>query len=191
MLNIVLFGPPGAGKGTQSEKLIEKYNFIHLSTGDLLRAEIAAGTSLGIQAKQNMDKGELVPDSVVIGMIGNKVKSNPDAKGFIFDGFPRTVAQAQALDSLLVENNTSITGMISLVVEQEELVTRLLKRGETSGRPDDKDENIIRNRISVYNKETTPVADFYKAQDKLNTIEGVGTINDIFENVCKSIDVLA
>lgn len=191
MLNIVLFGPPGAGKGTQSEKLIEKYNFIHLSTGDLLRAEIAAGTSLGIQAKQNMDKGELVPDSVVIGMIGNKVKSNPDAKGFIFDGFPRTVAQAEALDSLLTENNTSITGMISLVVEQEELVTRLLKRGETSGRPDDKDENIIRNRISVYNKETTPVADFYKAQDKLNIIEGVGSINDIFENVCKAIDVLA
>lgn len=191
MLNIVLFGPPGAGKGTQSEKLIEKYSFIHLSTGDLLRAEIKAGTALGIQAKQNMDKGELVPDSVVIGMIGNKVKSNPDAKGFIFDGFPRTVAQAEALDLLLTENNTSITGMIALEVEQEELVARLLKRGETSGRADDTNESIIRNRIAVYNKETTPVADFYKAQDKLSKIQGIGSIEDIFENICKSIDVLA
>ena len=190
MLNIVLFGPPGAGKGTQSEGLIEKYNFIHLSTGDLLRGEIAAGTALGIQAKQNMDKGELVPDSVVIGMIGNKVKSNAGAKGFIFDGFPRTVAQAQALDALLSENNTAISGMIALEVEENELATRLLKRGETSGRADDKDESIIRNRIAVYNKETMPVADFYKAQNKLTQIQGIGSIDEIFGNICKAVDSL-
>ncbi len=190
MLNIVLFGPPGAGKGTQSEYIIEKYGFIHLSTGDLLRGEIAEGTALGIQAKQNMDKGELVPDSVVIGMIGNKVKANPEAKGFIFDGFPRTVAQAEALDTLLTDNNTAISGMISLEVGEEELVGRLLNRGETSGRADDKDESIIRNRIDVYNKTTTPVAAFYKAQDKLNTVEGVGSVEEIFGTISTVIDSL-
>ena len=188
MLNIVLFGPPGAGKGTQSEGLIEKYNFIHLSTGDLLRGEIAAGTALGIQAKQNMDKGELVPDSVVIGMIGNKVKSNAGAKGFIFDGFPRTVAQAEALDILLSENNTAISGMIALEVPKEELIKRLLNRGLTSGRADDQDEKKINNRIQVYNNETVPVAQFYEKQGKFNSINGVGSLDQIFADICKVID---
>src|SRR5690242_2759715 len=137
MLNLVLFGPPGAGKGTQSQKLIEKYQLVHLSTGDILRNEIANGTGLGLEAKKLMDQGVLVPDEVVIGMISNKLDANKDAKGFIFDGFPRTVAQAEALDELLESKSTSITGMIALDVDDEELQTRLLLRGKDSGRPDD------------------------------------------------------
>ncbi len=187
MQNIVLFGPPGAGKGTQSEYIIEKYGLLHLSTGDLLRAEIKEGTALGLQAKQNIDKGELVPDAVVIGMIENKVKSNPDAKGFIFDGFPRTVAQAEALDKLLVANNTAISGMVALEVEDEELVKRLLNRGKTSGRADDQDEATIQNRISVYNKETKPVADYYNAQGKFKSINGIGSIEEIFGRIVEAI----
>ena len=156
MLNIVLFGPPGAGKGTQSEKLIEKYQLVHLSTGDILRGEIAAGTELGLEAKKLMDEGALVPDEVVIGMISSKLDQNKGVKGFIFDGFPRTTAQAEALDSLLSEKSTSITTMLALEVDTEELTKRLLLRGKDSGRADDQNEEIIRNRISEYNNQTAP-----------------------------------
>ena len=183
MLNLVLFGPPGAGKGTQSQKLIEKYGLIHLSTGDILRGEITQGTKLGLEAKQLMDDGKLVPDEVVIGMISNKLDANTEAKGFIFDGFPRTVAQAAALDTLLDEKSTAISGMIALVVDDEELEKRLLERGKTSGRPDDANPEIIRKRINEYNSKTTPVAEFYKNQDKFTSINGVGSIDEIFTEI--------
>ncbi|ARK10466.1 adenylate kinase [Fibrella sp. ES10-3-2-2] len=187
MLNLVLFGPPGAGKGTQSEKLIQKYQLVHLSTGDILRSQIAAGTELGLHAKSLMDQGLLVPDEVVIGMIEAKLTENQDVTGFIFDGFPRTVKQAEALDTLLSQHGTSITTMVALVVDEEELIRRLLKRGETSGRPDDKNEATARRRVSVYNSETMPVADHYEKQGKYAAISGVGTIEDIFELVCQKI----
>ena len=188
MLNLVLFGPPGAGKGTQSQKLIEKYGLIHLSTGDILRGEITQGTTLGLEAKQLMDDGKLVPDEVVIGMISNKLDANTEAKGFIFDGFPRTVAQAAALDTLLDEKSTAISGMIALVVDDEELEKRLLERGKTSGRPDDANPEIIRKRINEYNSKTTPVAEFYKNQNKFTSINGIGTVDEIFGSICKVVD---
>lgn len=187
MLNLVLFGPPGAGKGTQSEKLIAKYNLIHLSTGDLLRSQIAAGTELGLRAKQLMDKGLLVPDEVVIGMIDHKLRENQSALGFIFDGFPRTVPQAEALDQLLAQYDTQITTMIALVVEDEELIRRLLKRGETSGRPDDQNDELIRRRVLEYNSKTKPVADYYDHQDKYTAIDGIGDIETIFDGICSEI----
>src|SRR5215204_2195473 len=158
MFNLILFGPPGSGKGTQSEKLIEKYGLIHLSTGDLLRKERADQTQLGLEAKRYMDQGQLVPDEVVIGMIGSALDSNPQAKGFLFDGFPRTSAQAEALDRLLELKHTSINKMIAMVVSEEELVSRLLKRGITSGRSDDNNEGVIRARIAEYHNKTAAVA---------------------------------
>lgn len=179
MLNIVLFGPPGAGKGTQSTFLVDSYNLVHLSTGDLLRGEIAAGTQLGLEAKSLMDRGDLVPDSVVIGMIRNKLNANLEAKGFIFDGFPRTIPQAEALDNVLSEVGTGITAMIALEVPEEELVARLLNRGKDSGRADDQNEQIIRNRIAEYNKKTAPVASFYSTQNKFKSVNGVGSIEEI------------
>ena len=187
MLNIVLFGPPGAGKGTQSEKLIEKYQLIHLSTGDLLRSEIAQQTELGMQAKLLMDKGELVPDAVVIGMIRSKLEHNQQAKGFIFDGFPRTAAQAEALDNLLSEKNTSISCMLALEVDNEELTKRLLLRGKDSGRADDQNEEIIRNRIKEYNNKTAPLKDFYSAQNKFYAVNGIGSIDEIFNALVHKI----
>jgi adenylate kinase len=190
MLNIVLFGPPGAGKGTQSQKLIDKYNLIHLSTGDLLRSEIADGTHLGLEAKKLMDNGLLVPDEVVIGMIENKVKEHRDAAGFIFDGFPRTVPQAQGLDKLLQNNDTEISCMIALKVDDEELTKRLLLRGKTSGRPDDQNEELIRKRVEEYNTKTRPVADYYAGQNKFCAVEGIGEIDEIFQALCKQIDSL-
>jgi adenylate kinase len=183
MINLVLFGPPGAGKGTQSEKIIRKYGLIHLSTGDLLRAEIAAGTTLGLEAKQLMDQGILVPDAVVIGMIENKIKENQTAPGFIFDGFPRTVAQAEALDTLLGKFNLSISNMIALEVNEEVLTNRLLERGKTSGRPDDQNEDLIRKRVQEYTEKTAPVANFYKAQNKFTGINGIGEIEAIFNEI--------
>lgn len=191
MLNLVLFGPPGAGKGTQSEKLIQRYNLVHLSTGDLLRSQIAAGTELGLRAKQLMDQGLLVPDEVVIGMIDYKLHENQQAAGFIFDGFPRTVPQAEALDSLLMRYDTQITTMVALVVKDEELIRRLLKRGETSGRSDDQDEITARRRVSVYNSETMPVADYYNQQEKYIAIDGIGEIAVIFETICQQIEAVA
>ena len=188
MLNLVLFGPPGAGKGTQSEKLINKYHLVHLSTGDLLRSQIAAGTELGLRAKQLMDQGLLVPDEVVIGMIDHKLRENQSAPGFIFDGFPRTVRQAEALDQLLSEYQTPITTMIALVVDSEELTRRLLIRGQSSGRPDDQNEELIRRRVNEYNDKTTPVADYYSRQGKLAAIDGIGEIDSIFQEICRQID---
>jgi adenylate kinase len=188
MLNLVLFGPPGAGKGTQSQKLIEKYGLIHLSTGDLLRGEISQGTELGLEAKKLMDDGKLVPDAVVIGMISHKLDANKDAKGFIFDGFPRTVAQADALDQLLGSKNAPITGMIALEVDDEELLRRLLLRGKDSGRPDDANPEVIRKRINEYNDKTAPVADFYKKQGKFKSYNGIGSIDEIFTRICAIIE---
>lgn len=187
MLNLVLFGPPGAGKGTQSEKLILKYNLVHLSTGDLLRSQIAAGTELGLRAKQLMDQGLLVPDEVVIGMIENKLQENQSAAGFIFDGFPRTVPQAEALDQLLAQHNTQITTMVALVVDDEELIRRLLLRGQTSGRPDDQNEELIRRRVKEYNDKTAPVAGYYNQQGKFAAIDGIGNIETIFDHICAEI----
>lgn len=179
MLNIVLFGPPGAGKGTQAKFLIRRFGLIHLSTGDLLRREIAGSTPLGMKAKSFMNKGELVPDSVVIGMIQNMLQTNTDAKGFIFDGFPRTVAQAEALDVLLNDNGTPVSGMLSLEVEKEELVSRLQNRGITSGRQDDQDVAVIENRISVYNEKTAPLKDYYASQHKYFSVNGMGSVDEI------------
>jgi adenylate kinase len=188
MLNIVLFGPPGCGKGTQSELLIAKYELVHLSTGDILRAEIANKTKLGLEAKAFMDKGELVPDEVVIGMIASKLDANKSAKGFIFDGFPRTTAQASALDKLLNERTIPVTCMLALEVEKEELMKRLLNRGLTSGRSDDQNPAIIENRINEYNNKTAPVIKFYSAQGKFRPINGMGTIDEIFGRLCGAIE---
>ena len=187
MLNLVLFGPPGAGKGTQSQNLIDKFGLIHLSTGDLLRGEIAQGTQLGLEAKKLMDEGKLVPDAVVIGMISNKLDANKDAKGFIFDGFPRTVIQAGALDNLLESKSSVITGMIALEVNDDELLRRLLLRGEKSGRPDDANEEIIRKRIKEYNEKTTAVAGFYQEQGKFESVNGIGSVEEIFTQICTII----
>ena len=188
MLNIVLFGPPGAGKGTQSQRLVERYGLIHLSTGDLLRAEIAAGTVLGLEAKKLMDQGVLVPDSVVIGMIESRLLTHQDAKGFIFDGFPRTVAQAEALDTLLNTHGAPVRCMLSLVVSEPELVARLLKRGADSGRADDSDESVIRTRVQEYESKTAPVAGHYHKQNKLREVNGVGAIEEIFQALCREVD---
>jgi adenylate kinase len=188
MFNLILFGPPGSGKGTQSEKIVEKFGLIHLSTGNLLRQEIADKTPLGLEAKNFMDKGQLVPDEVVIGMIDSSLVKHADAKGFLFDGFPRTVAQAEALDKLLVLKKTSISKVIALEVIEEELIKRLVKRGETSGRSDDTNEEVIRKRFAVYKEETEPVADHYKQQGKFEAIRGIGTIDEIFDAVSTLIE---
>lgn len=190
MLNLVLFGPPGAGKGTQSENLISKYGLVHLSTGDILRSEIERGTALGKKAKEIMDKGELVSDEIVIGMIESKLDDNANAKGFIFDGFPRTTAQAIALDDLLQKKGTGISGMLALEVDDEELTTRLLKRGESSGRADDRNEEVIRRRIQEYNNKTLPLKNFYSEQGKFHSIDGIGTIDGIFKSLVDRITFL-
>lgn len=188
MLNIILFGPPGSGKGTQSEKLIAKYGLKHLSTGDLLRSEIAAKTPLGIEAKAMMDKGSLVPDEVVIGMISTALETNPNVNGFLFDGFPRTEAQSIALDGLLELKNTEITIVLSLEVSEEELVKRLLNRGLTSGRSDDTNEKVIRARIVEYHNKTTVVAEYYKQFNKVKNIIGEGTVDEIFAALSSEVN---
>jgi len=188
MFNIILFGPPGSGKGTQSEKLIEAYGLKHLSTGDLLRSEIARQTPLGLEAKSIMDKGQLVPDEVVIGMISSAIESNPEAKGFLFDGFPRTVAQSEALDKLLKLKNTEIGVVLAMEVGEEELVKRLLNRGLTSGRSDDTNEAVIRARITEYKDKTTVVANYYQQFNKVVHLKGEGTVEEIFNGLCSEID---
>ncbi|MBK7121765.1 MAG: adenylate kinase [Chitinophagaceae bacterium] len=188
MFNLILFGPPGSGKGTQSEKLMARYGLKHLSTGDLLRYEISRQTALGKEAQNFMDKGQLVPDEVVIGMISSALDENPEAKGFLFDGFPRTSAQAKALDELLKLKKAPIAAMLALDVSEEELVKRLVKRGETSGRSDDNNEQVIRARIVEYHNKTAVVADYYKQFDKVVMVKGEGTIDDIFKRLCKEID---
>jgi adenylate kinase len=188
MLNLILFGPPGSGKGTQSEKLIIKYGLKHLSTGDLLRSEIAQQTTLGMEAKNFMDKGQLVPDAVVIGMIRSAIENNPAVKGFLFDGFPRTAAQAAALDQLMELKNTAIKMMLAMEVGEKELMTRLLKRGETSGRSDDTNEEVVKARIVEYHNKTAAVADYYSQFNKVVTIKGEGSVEDIFNALCNEID---
>lgn len=188
MFNLILFGPPGVGKGTQSSRLIEKYGWIHLSTGDLLRAEIGKQTPLGIEAKHFIDQGQLVPDEVVIGMIGSALDANPQSKGFLFDGFPRTVAQAEALDKLLKLKKSAINLVLALEVSEEELVHRLLNRGKTSGRSDDSNEKVIRDRIREYESKTAPVADYYASFGKVAHIPGEGSIDDIFKALSGQID---
>lgn len=190
MLNVVLFGPPGAGKGTQSEKLIEKYLLVHLSTGDIFRSNIKGATELGKLAKSFMDKGELVPDSVTISMLEDVVNKQINPKGFIFDGFPRTSAQAESLDAFLIQKGWRISAMIALEVSDEELKKRLLLRGKDSGRADDANPEVIQNRINIYNRDTAPLKNFYKEQGKYRGVEGLGSIEDIFDRLCNEIDLL-
>lgn len=190
MLNLILFGPPGAGKGTQAEFLTESYKLIHLSTGDLLRSEIAGQTRLGLEAKNFMDKGELVPDAVVIGMIRSKLETNKQAGGFIFDGFPRTVDQAVALDNMLNDNETPISGMLSLEVEHQELINRLMDRGMISGRPDDQDRSVIEKRIEVYELKTAPLIEYYQGKGKHFGVNGMGTISEIAVRLKNTVDKL-
>jgi adenylate kinase len=191
MLNLILFGPPGSGKGTQAEKLISKYNLVHISTGDLFRYEMGNNTPLGLKAKEYTSKGELVPDEITIGMLKNKMDMHPDASGFIFDGFPRTIPQAQALDQLLESLGSAVTALVALEVEDDEIVKRILLRGASSGRADDQDESIIANRIRVYKEQTTPVAEYYEQYDKSQYIDGQGSIEDVFEMICYAVDSVA
>jgi adenylate kinase len=190
MLNIVLFGPPGAGKGTQSKKIEEKYHLLHISTGDLLFREVSAGTLLGQQAKQCMLAGKLVPDETVVSMIENKIKSNLKAAGFVFDGFPRNQKQAVTLDQLLESYQISISAVISLEVEEDELIKRMLQRGAEKGRFDDQNESIVKSRLVTYKQETLPLADYYQKQGKFAAISGIGSVDDIFEQICKKVSNL-
>ena len=188
MVNIVLFGPPGAGKGTQSEYIIEKYGLKHISTGDLFRKHLGEGTAPGKKAQEYMDNGKLVPDEVVIGMVNETINEHKTAPGFIFDGFPRTVAQAEALDNLFSDHNTHIACMVELEVPQDELKRRLLERGKTSGRADDQNEEKVNVRIQEYLNKTVPVAAFYATQNKNCKVNGVGSIENIFKEIAKAID---
>ncbi|MDE0472018.1 MAG: adenylate kinase [Ekhidna sp.] len=187
MLNIVLFGPPGAGKGTQSRKIIDKYSLVHISTGDLFRKHTSENSALGQLAKRYMDSGDLVPDDVVISMVEDKIRENLNLNGFIFDGFPRTVNQADALDSMLAKHDLSISGVIALEVPKEELKSRIKARAKTSGRADDQADGEINNRIAVYNNKTAPVAEYYKKQDKFTAVNGVGSVHSIFAFITEKI----
>ncbi|MFK8055341.1 MAG: adenylate kinase [Saprospiraceae bacterium] len=188
MLNLILFGPPGSGKGTQATKLAEQFGLIHISTGDLFRYEIGNDTPLGREAKRYMDLGQLCPDTVTIGMLRAKVERHPEAGGFIFDGFPRTVAQAQALDRLLKGMKEQVDVLVALDVEEDEITSRLLERGKNSGRSDDQDEAVIRKRFAVYLEETAPVYQHYLELGKAVRVDGVGGIEDIFGRLTAEIE---
>ncbi len=188
MLNIIIFGPPGSGKGTQALKIAEKYNLLHISTGDLFRHEMGNNTPLGLKAKSFISKGELVPDEVTIGMLKNRVNSKPDVAGYIFDGFPRTIPQAEALDGFIKSKGQTISALLALVVDEEEIIQRILKRGESSGRSDDQDEGIIRNRIVEYNQKTAPLFAYYDQKGLAHKIPGIGTIEEIFDRICNYLE---
>jgi adenylate kinase len=190
MFNLILFGPPGSGKGTQSAKIVEKYGLVHLSTGDLLRKELKLKTPLGLEAQQFIDKGQLVPDEVVMGMISSALDENAEAKGFLFDGFPRTEAQAEGLDKLLALKKSAISLVLFLEVDEEELIKRLINRGKTSGRTDDSDESIQRKRQEVYKRETLPVAAHYEKLKKVVHVNGMGSVEEIFERLEEKIGKL-
>ncbi len=190
MVNLILFGPPGSGKGTQAAKLVEKYGLLHISTGDLFRYEMGNDTPLGKKAKSYIEKGALVPDEVTVGMLRNKVEANLDVPGYIFDGFPRTIAQSEALDDLMKEKETSISALLMLQVPDKEIIKRILQRGKTSGRADDLNEEVIQNRIDVYKSETAPVFDYYHKKGKAEEIDGVGSIEEIFDRLCNKVDPL-
>ncbi|MEY4106840.1 MAG: hypothetical protein RL181_1182 [Bacteroidota bacterium] len=188
MITLILFGPPGSGKGTQAALLVEKYGLLHISTGDLFRYEMGNQTPLGMEAKRYMEQGQLVPDSVTIGMLRNKVEANRQVSGYIFDGFPRTLPQSQALDELLQELGAEVSGLVMLEVPDEEITRRILLRGQSSGRPDDLDEAVIRKRIDVYNAETAQVFDYYHQKGKSHKVHGVGSVEEIFQRLCTTID---
>lgn len=190
MVNLVLFGPPGSGKGTQATKLVEKYDLLHISTGDLFRFNMKNDTPLGQEAKQYISKGELVPDSVTINMLKARVEETADVEGYIFDGFPRNINQSKHLDEILASRESKVNALLMLDVAEEEIVARILNRGKTSGRADDNDEEIIRNRFQVYKDETSPVFDYYEKQGKAHKIDGIGTIDEIFDRLCAIIDTL-
>ncbi len=190
MLNIILFGPPGSGKGTQAAKLVEAYNLVHISTGDLFRTEMEAGTKLGRQANEFMSQGQLVPDEVTIGMLRNKMYNHRETNGFIFDGYPRTVPQAEALEDLLSIMDQQIDALIMLDVPEEEIVQRILIRGRNASRPDDNDEEVVRTRFKVYQSKTAPIYNYYNEKGKAYKVPGVGTIEDIFHSICEVIDSL-
>lgn len=188
MFNIIIFGAPGAGKGTQSERIIERYGLRHLSTGSMLREAIEAQTPMGIEAQRYIDQGHLVPDALVIDLIARELETHPDVPGYIFDGFPRNVAQAQALDVMLQNHGYPVSMLLALEVEEDELVQRLLNRGLTSNRSDDQSEDIIRNRIEVYEQTTLPVMDYYRQQGKYHGVAGMGSIDEIANRVAQNID---
>ena len=188
MLNLIFFGAPGAGKGTQAKKTAEKYNLSHLSTGDILRAEVSNNTELGAIAKSYMDKGELLPDDIIIKMVENKIKEVNNPEGFIFDGFPRTLAQAEAFDAMLTKNKMRITFVIHLDVEKNVLIDRLRKRAEIENRKDDSDISIIENRISQYIEKTEPIKNFYQNRGQLINIDGMGEIDDIFNRIVEMLE---
>ncbi|MCS6930466.1 MAG: adenylate kinase [Saprospiraceae bacterium] len=188
MLNLILFGPPGSGKGTQALRLIDRYHLVHISTGDLFRQEMGRETPLGKEAKAYISRGELVPDHITIGMLRNKVNAHPEAEGFIFDGFPRTLAQAEALDQLMAEEGTTIHLLIALDVDDEEIVRRIRGRAAISGRADDANDTVVRNRLAVYKNETAPVFDYYAKQGKSHRIDGMGSVEEIFQRLCTLID---
>lgn len=191
MINLILFGPPGSGKGTQAKKLAERFNLLHISTGDLFRYELGNNTPLGQEARKYMERGELVPDEITIGMLRNKLEAHPEVAGYIFDGFPRTIPQAEALDELLASKGQEITALIALDVPDEEIIRRILLRGRESGRADDQSEEIVRNRINNYREQTVPVYEYYAASDKSRTINGMGEIEEIAERLAGEIATLA
>jgi len=183
MINLILFGPPGSGKGTQAQTIVSKFGLTHISTGDLFRYEIGNKTPLGMKAQAFMDKGELVPDSVTIGMLENKMNQSKNENGYILDGFPRTIAQAEALDEILKKRDTQVTHLIALDVDDNEIVKRLLERGKTSGRPDDRNEEVIRKRIVEYKAKTSPVYDYYVKSGQSKKVDGIGALEDIFNRI--------